>query len=100
MKTENQVVRFHVSTPDGVALYAWLIAPLKLFATHEKEFLDASGLPGERVETSAAFKLLKSDPESRLLIYCEYAPCPIDMLNRSLFLSSWCKLLSVTFHST
>lgn len=69
--SENQVVPFHISTPDGVTLYAWLIAPLRVFAAHEKDFLDDVGFPGQKVEASTAFKLLKSDPESRLIIYCE-----------------------------
>ena len=60
----------HIPTSDGEMLYAWLVAPLKLYARHEKEFLEeSSGLFGD-VKTKVGFKLLESDPESRLVIYC------------------------------
>jgi len=56
-----------------VRLYAWLIAPLKVYARHEKEFLANSGRLFGDVQMTAGFKLLKNDPESRLVIYCKYS---------------------------
>jgi abhydrolase domain-containing protein 12 len=52
-------------------LYAWLVVPLGLYSRHEKEFsIENSMLFGD-VKTKIGFRLLASDPESRLVIYCK-----------------------------
>ena len=68
---ENQVTPFYITTPDGKRLYSWLIAPMRLFADNEREFLVDSGVRDPDVILSAGFKLLTSNPESQLLIYCK-----------------------------
>ena len=71
---ENQTVPFFLPVigDNGVNIYAWLIAPLKVFADREKEFLDDKGPLKRDVESSMAFKCLREDPEARLLIYCMF----------------------------
>ena len=67
-QSENQVTPFHIATNDGEKLFAWLIAPLGVYARHADEFIqEQSGV--EDIEEKLAFKLLKNDPEARLLIY-------------------------------
>ena len=70
MILENQVTPFRIPTKDGERLFAWLVAPLGLYAKHADEFVsERSGLNGD-IEEKLAFKLLRDDPEARLLIYC------------------------------
>jgi len=61
----------HIPTSDGEKLYAWLVAPLKVYAKHEEAFLRDNGTLFGDVTTKAGFKLLKENPESRLVIYCK-----------------------------
>lgn len=66
--TENQVTPFQITTTDGHSLFTWLIAPLGLYARHAEAFIAEE--PGVNdIEEKLAFKLLKADPDSRLLIY-------------------------------
>jgi hypothetical protein len=71
---ENQVSPFHIPTSDGERLYAWLVVPLKVYAVHETEFATETSGPLGDVKRKLGFKLLESDPESRLVIYCKKAP--------------------------
>lgn len=67
---ENQVRPFNVTTSDGEVLFAWHVLPVALYTEHEKNLLEESeGLPMS-IEKTRAFKLLTSDPESRLVINC------------------------------
>ncbi|KAF2472715.1 alpha/beta-hydrolase [Lindgomyces ingoldianus] len=66
---KNQVARFRIPTQDGERLFAWLIAPLGVYAEHAEEFInEKSGVDGD-IEDKMAFKLLRDDPEARLLVY-------------------------------
>ncbi|KAF1997834.1 alpha/beta-hydrolase [Amniculicola lignicola CBS 123094] len=66
---KNQVTPFRIPTKDGERLFAWLIAPLGLYSRYADKFLEEkSGVDGD-VEEKLSFKLLREDPESRLLIY-------------------------------
>lgn len=48
--------------------------PLGLYAKHESEILQQpSGLADDITQTTA-FRLLRDDPDSRLIINCEYIP--------------------------
>lgn len=67
---ENQVQPFRLSTPDGESLYAWHILPVILYFRNERNLvLEPSGV-ANNATTSKAFRLLKEDPESRLVISC------------------------------
>lgn len=65
----NQVTTFSISTPDGVKLHAWHVLPLGLYREHEKELLaQPSGFTHD-MTSRLNFKLLRDDPEARLVIY-------------------------------
>jgi abhydrolase domain-containing protein 12 len=67
-RAENQVTPFRISTEDGEQLFTWLIAPLGVYAKHSEDFITEQ--PGVHdIEEKLAFRLLRSDPEARLLIY-------------------------------
>ncbi|KAJ9657684.1 hypothetical protein H2201_008090 [Coniosporium apollinis] len=65
---KNQVTPFNITTPDGETLYSWHILPLSVYAKHEAEVLSQPSGPVSDFKHTTAFKLLTSDPESRLII--------------------------------
>ena len=70
--SENQTSPFTISTPDGEKLYAWHILPLAVYAKNEQLLVEqVPGQAGDYTETES-FKLLVNDPESRLVINCEW----------------------------
>jgi abhydrolase domain-containing protein 12 len=65
----NQVSPLRITAPDGIDLYAWHILPVGLYQKHEHELLaESSGLVPD-FTTRLAFKLLREDPEARLVIH-------------------------------
>ncbi|KAF2196861.1 alpha/beta-hydrolase [Delitschia confertaspora ATCC 74209] len=66
---QNQVAPFRIPTEDGEELFAWLITPLDVYGKYEEAFETENIGPDRDVENRLAFKCLKEDPESRLLIY-------------------------------
>lgn len=57
-----------IRTRDGEQLFTWLIAPLGVYAKYAEELIAEQ--PGvEEIEQKLAFKLMKDDPDARLLIY-------------------------------
>ncbi|KAH7128567.1 Alpha/Beta hydrolase protein [Dendryphion nanum] len=66
---KNQVAPFRIPTKDGERLFAWLIAPLGLYAKRANEFIAEGSSLYTDVEQKLVFKLLRDDPEARLLIY-------------------------------
>jgi abhydrolase domain-containing protein 12 len=67
MQSENQVVPFRITSKDGERLFAWLIAPLGVYARNSDAFIQEK--TGTDVEHTLAWRLLRDDPEARLLIY-------------------------------
>ncbi|KAF1954383.1 alpha/beta-hydrolase [Byssothecium circinans] len=65
---KNQVAPFRVTTKDGERLFAWLIAPLGAYAKNANDFIEEKP-GGDDIEEKVAFKLLKEDPDARLLLY-------------------------------
>ncbi|MCJ1243807.1 hypothetical protein MMC30_001004, partial [Trapelia coarctata] len=64
----NQVRPFKIQTPDGEALYAWHILPIAVYAKSDADLiLDPTGSDIDVTKTTA-FRLLRDDPESRLVI--------------------------------
>ncbi|KAF2814906.1 alpha/beta-hydrolase [Mytilinidion resinicola] len=64
----NQITPFNLSTPDGETLYCWHILPIDAYAAHEREITRAPGGPADNFTTTVGYKLLKEDPESRIVI--------------------------------
>ncbi|KAF7678996.1 sugar transporter stl1 [Alternaria burnsii] len=64
---KNQVVPFRITSKDGERLFAWLIAPLGVYARDADAFIQEK--TGTDVEHTLAWRLLRDDPEARLLIY-------------------------------
>ncbi|KAL6243637.1 hypothetical protein RBB50_009630 [Rhinocladiella similis] len=65
----NQVTPFHMITPDGETLHAWHILPLGIYRQNEDVL--RSEEPGlcHDIKERLAFKLLRDDPTSQLVIY-------------------------------
>lgn len=66
---KNQVSPFRIPTKDGQRLYAWLVTPLRVYARNECALTGDPSALSENIENRQAFKLLASDPNSRLIIY-------------------------------
>jgi abhydrolase domain-containing protein 12 len=67
-RPENQVTPFRIATNDGEQLFSWLVAPLGVYAKHAEDFVAEQ--PGvDDIEDKLAFRLLRKDPDARLLIY-------------------------------
>ena len=65
----NQVTPFTLVTPDGETLHAWHILPLELYRRNEEQLLsEPSGLVSDLMSRQS-FKLLRDDPEARLVLY-------------------------------
>ncbi|EGO55153.1 hypothetical protein NEUTE1DRAFT_66579 [Neurospora tetrasperma FGSC 2508] len=70
---KNQVTPFPLHTLDSQTLYAWHILPLGLYVRHESALAaqDRSSNDGfvPDITTTVNFKLLRDDPEARLVLY-------------------------------
>jgi pimeloyl-ACP methyl ester carboxylesterase len=65
---ENQVTPFRIATKDGHRLFTWLVTPLGVYARHLDEYVrEQRGV--EDIRETLAFRLLRDDPEARLLLY-------------------------------
>ncbi|KAK5703457.1 hypothetical protein LTR17_022099 [Elasticomyces elasticus] len=65
----NQVTPFNIKSSDGETLYAWHILPVGLYQKYDKNLLtEPSGLVSD-ITDRLAFKLLRDDPESLLVIH-------------------------------
>lgn len=70
----NQVTPFELTTSDGETLHAWHILPLPLYAKHE-ESVSSSREPGlcKDVMKTESFRLLKEDPNAKVIVFCKSA---------------------------
>jgi abhydrolase domain-containing protein 12 len=65
----NQVTPFSIETDDGETLYAWHVLPLGTYRRNEGRLLaQPSGLTQD-IKSTLNFKLLRNDPDARLVIY-------------------------------
>lgn len=65
----NQVTPFNIRSSDGQNLYAWHILPVDLYQKHEAKLAsEESGLVPD-IQSRHAFKLLRDDPNARLVIH-------------------------------
>ncbi|PMD52445.1 alpha/beta-hydrolase [Hyaloscypha bicolor E] len=65
---KNQITPFNFSTPDGETIYAWHVMPLGLYAKYESEILQQPSGCAEDITKTKAFRLLRDNPDSRLII--------------------------------
>ncbi|KAI1642673.1 alpha/beta-hydrolase [Daldinia loculata] len=65
----NQVTPFSLSTVDGESIYAWHILPLTTYLKHENKLQAQQRGYSDDITKTASFKLLKDEPDARLVIY-------------------------------
>lgn len=65
----SQTTPFSIQSPTGGALYAWHILPIELYRQHETALLAEPAGFAVDVTTRLAFKLLRDDPDARLIIH-------------------------------
>lgn len=68
---ENQVTPFGLVTADGETLYAWHVMPLPLYLRHEAVISSQPTGYCQDFTAAESFRLLKEDPDSRLVLYCK-----------------------------
>ncbi|KAG5951582.1 hypothetical protein E4U53_002758 [Claviceps sorghi] len=68
---KHQVTPFYLHTPDDNWIYAWHVLPLPLYHRHDAQIINgASAEAASRdVTTTESFRLLKSDPNAKLILY-------------------------------
>ncbi|KAH8682744.1 abhydrolase [Xylariales sp. PMI_506] len=65
----NQITPFSIPTADGETLYAWHILPLTTYLKNEDTLqVGPAGFATDSTATES-FKILRDDPEARLVIY-------------------------------
>jgi abhydrolase domain-containing protein 12 len=65
----NQVTPFHLATPDGETLHAWHILPLETYRQNEQALKSESIGFCHDIKERLAFRLLKADPDAKLVLY-------------------------------
>jgi abhydrolase domain-containing protein 12 len=65
----NQATPFSIKSTDGETLYAWHILPVELYRKHELALIaEPSGFVSD-ITSRLAFKLLRDDPNTRLILH-------------------------------
>jgi abhydrolase domain-containing protein 12 len=65
----NQVTPFSLESSDGEKLYAWHILPVELYRKHEVALLQEPVGFVSDITSRHAFKLLRDDPDARLVLH-------------------------------
>ena len=65
----SQTTPFFVQSSTGNSLYAWHILPIELYRRHESALIAEPPGFAEDITSRFAFKLLRDDPEARLIIH-------------------------------
>lgn len=67
----NQAIPFRISTKDHVSLHAWHVLPLGIYRRHCDELLRQNPRMDDQFDVTQTvnFRLLRDDPEARLIIY-------------------------------
>lgn len=63
---------FSLETPDGQTLYLWHILPIAVYSQHEESLSEAPRISRDKYTSSEAFRLLKEDPDARLILSCKW----------------------------
>lgn len=64
----HQVTPFSLRTADGETLYAWHVLPLSAYLKNEDKFQAQSRGFADDVTTTESFKILREDPNARLVV--------------------------------
>ena len=65
----NQATPFSIKSSSGGTLYAWHILPIELYRQHERALIaESSGFVLD-ITSRFAFKLLRDDPDARLILH-------------------------------
>lgn len=69
--TEKLILRpaFRIEQASSASLYAWHVLPVELYRRHEKALLSEPAGFVDRIEDRLAFKLLRDNPDARLVIH-------------------------------
>jgi abhydrolase domain-containing protein 12 len=67
----HQVTPFYIPTPDGVKLHSWHVLPLATYESNQQLLLAQGSNAGlvEEFEETLNFRLLKENPNARLVLY-------------------------------
>ncbi|KAI1771256.1 alpha/beta-hydrolase [Hypoxylon cercidicola] len=65
----SQVTPFSLTTVDEETIYAWHILPLPTYLKHEDKLQAQQPGFSDNITKTTSFKLLKDDPEARLVVY-------------------------------
>ncbi|KAK8121727.1 hypothetical protein PG984_010397 [Apiospora sp. TS-2023a] len=65
----NQVTPFPIQTSDGETLYAWHILPLQAYLKNEDKLQAQPAGFVEDVTSTESFRMLREDPDARLVVY-------------------------------
>jgi abhydrolase domain-containing protein 12 len=65
----NQVMTFFLESSDGEKLHAWHILPVELYRKHEVALLEEPAGVVSDITSRHAFKLLRNDPDARLILH-------------------------------
>lgn len=66
---KNQVTPFTIKTPDNERLHAWHILPVELYRKHETSLIEEPTGFVTDIKSRLAFKLLRDDPDARLVLH-------------------------------
>lgn len=75
---------FSLTTVDGEEIYAWHILPLPTYLKHEDKLQAQNPGFSNDITNTVSFSLLRDDPKSRLIIYCNQSPFTPSVLRPSL----------------
>ncbi|KAK8064490.1 hypothetical protein PG994_007128 [Apiospora phragmitis] len=65
----NQVTPFSIQTADGETLYAWHVLPLRAYLKNEDKLQAQPAGFAEDVTSTESFRMLREDPDARLVVY-------------------------------
>ncbi len=65
----NQVTPFSINTSTGDLLYSWHVLPVELYRQHEAALIAEASNFVLDVTSRLAFKLLRDDPDARLILH-------------------------------
>ncbi|KAJ5904167.1 hypothetical protein N7504_006550 [Penicillium tannophilum] len=66
---KNQVTPFSIKTPDNERLHAWHILPVELYRKNETSLIEEPTGFVTDIKSRLAFKLLRDDPDARLVLH-------------------------------
>ncbi|KAK8103474.1 uncharacterized protein PG998_010507 [Apiospora kogelbergensis] len=66
---KSQVTPFSIQTSDGESLYAWHVLPLQAYLRNEDRLQAQPAGFAQDVTTTESFKMLREDPDARLVVY-------------------------------